>query len=62
VIRVVVDANGKVESAEIVSDAGHGFGAAAIACALRTHFTPARAADGNPIRAQSPPIRVRFTR
>jgi TonB family protein len=62
VIRVLVNAVGKVESAEIVSDAGHGFGAAAIACALRTRFAPARDARGNAIRAQSPPIRVRFTR
>jgi protein TonB len=62
VIRVVVSATGKVESAELVSDSGHGFGPAAIACALRTRFTPARDFEGNAVRAQSPPIRVRFTR
>jgi hypothetical protein len=33
-----------------------------VACALRAHFAPAKDAVGHPIRAQSGPIRVRFTR
>jgi protein TonB len=62
VIRVVVDAAGTAESAKVLVDPGHGFGAAAARCAMRTRFKPARAPDGKPVRAQSPPIRVRFTR
>jgi periplasmic protein TonB len=62
VIRVVVGAAGNAESATLVSDPGRGFGPAAISCALRTRFTPARDVAGHPVRAKSPPIRVRFTR
>lgn len=62
VIQVVVGPDGSVESATLVSDPGHGFGQAAIACALRTRFTPARDHDGRPTRATSPAVLVRFTR
>jgi protein TonB len=62
VIRVVVAPSGKVESATVVSDPGHGFGPAALACALGTRFIPARDRAGRAIRAASPPIVVRFTR
>jgi protein TonB len=62
IIKVVVNPDGTVASAAVVSDPGHGFGPAAIACALRTRFTPARDRDGRPIRAESPPVLVRFTR
>jgi protein TonB len=62
VIRVVVDPNGSVESAEIVVEPGHGFGKAAVACAVNTRFTPAHDRAGNAVRGRSPPIRVRFTR
>ena len=62
ILRVVVTATGDPESATILSDPGHGFGPAAQACAMRTHFTPARDPRGGAIRAISPPIRVRFTR
>jgi protein TonB len=62
VIRVVVDQDGSVKSAEIVVEPGHGFGKAAVACAKNTRFTPAHDRAGNAVRARSPPIRVRFTR
>jgi len=62
VIRVVVRSDGGPESVAIVADPGHGFGAAASTCALHTRFAPARAPNGDPVRATSPPIRVRFTR
>jgi protein TonB len=62
VIRVLVDALGNAESVTVVMDPGHGFGSAATSCAMRTRFTPAHDPQGKPIRAQSPPIRVRFTR
>jgi protein TonB len=62
VIRVVVAADGHAESAHVVADPGRGFGPSATSCALRTRFTPAQDRNGAPIRARSPPIRVRFTR
>jgi protein TonB len=62
IIRVVVNADGFAASAEMLEDPGHGFGRAAVACALHTRFTPARDRKGRPVRAVSPPIRVRFTR
>jgi protein TonB len=62
VIRVVVAADGTAESVTVVSDPGHGFGQAAATCATQTRFTPARDHEGTPVRATSPPIRVRFTR
>jgi periplasmic protein TonB len=62
VIQVVVDAEGNTESAEVVADPGHGFGQAATTCAMNTRFTPARDRAGQPVRARSPLIRVRFTR
>jgi protein TonB len=62
ILRVVVAASGDAESAAVVSDPGHGFGAAALACAMRTRFAPARDPRGAAMRATSPPIRVRFTR
>ena len=66
VIRVVVGPDGGADSVDIVSvstaDPGHGFARAAATCALHTRFTPARDRSGDPVRARSPPIRVRFTR
>jgi periplasmic protein TonB len=62
VLRVVVTADGDPENATVLSDPGHGFGPAALDCAMRTRFTPARDPKGNSMRASSPPIRVRFTR
>lgn len=62
IVRVVVRADGSVESAAILSDPGHGFGETAVACAMQTRFAPARDRQGRAIRSQSPPIRVRFTR
>jgi protein TonB len=62
VIRVVVRPDGTAESPEVLEDPGYGFGPAAAACALKTRFEPALDRQGRPIRAPSPPIRVRFTR
>jgi protein TonB len=62
VLRVVVDARGAAEQATVLADPGHGFGPAAVACALRTRFVPARDRSGEAVRSVSPPIRVRFTR
>ena len=62
IIRVVVAADGHADSAEVIADPGHGFGQSATNCALRTRFSPAWDRNGDPIRARSPPIRIRFTR
>lgn len=62
IVRAWVREDGSVERASVVSDPGYGFGAAAMACALRTRFNPARNARGAAVRSLSPPIRVRFTR
>lgn len=62
VIRVRVAVDGAVESAEVVSDPGNGFGPAALSCARRTRFTPALDGEGRPLAARSPPIRVHFHR
>jgi periplasmic protein TonB len=61
-IRAVVRSDGSMETAEIVSDPGNGFGAALLACARRHGFQPARDATGSPIRARSGVIRFTFTR
>jgi protein TonB len=62
ILRVVVRADGSVESASVLRDPGGGFGPAAVACARATRFTPATDQAGKAVRAVSPPIRVRFTR
>ncbi|MCP3144854.1 TonB family protein [Pyxidicoccus xibeiensis] len=62
VLRVVVDTGGRVTSSELVSDPGHGFGAAALECARNARFDPALDRGGQPYVATSPPIRVRFKR
>jgi protein TonB len=61
-LRVHVDPDGRARSVRLLADPGSGFGAAARACALQTRFTPALNRAGRPISADSPPIRVRFTR
>jgi protein TonB len=62
VLRVSVRSDGTADAVKIVSDPGTGFGQAARACALRTHFRPALDDAGAAIAAWSPPIRVRFVR
>lgn len=62
VIRARVRADGRVDSVDVLSDPGFGFAHAARACALRTHFDPARDALGQNVAAPSPPIRVHFFR
>jgi periplasmic protein TonB len=62
VLRVVVTPEGRVTSADLVSDPGHGFGQAALACARSARFDAALDRDGHPYLATSPPIRVRFKR
>lgn len=62
ILRVHVDSHGRVRETTLLRDPGFGFGQAALACAMRTRFSPARDDAGNKIEATSPPIRVRFSR
>jgi len=62
VLTVVVSPDGRVLSATVVADPGHGLGERALACARAQRFAPATDESGRPILATSPPIRVRFTR
>jgi len=62
VIRVIARSDGTVEAVTVLSDPGHGFGEAASSCARRARFLPARASNGQAVRAPSPPILVRFSR
>jgi protein TonB len=62
VLRVLVRADGRVSTADVLEDPGHGFGAAAEACARDTRFQPALDGAGKPYAATSPPVRVTFQR
>jgi protein TonB len=62
VLRADVRSDGRADRVDVLSDPGFGFGGAARLCALRTCFEPARNGAGQPITAQSPPIRVHFFR
>jgi protein TonB len=62
VLRATVGVDGRADHVDVLSDPGFGFGAAARLCTLRTRFDPARDPAGQPIPAQSPPIRVHFYR
>jgi protein TonB len=62
VVRVQVHVDGTAESVSVVRDPGMGFGEAAVGCALRESYEPARDRTGAAVAALSPPIRVRFTR
>lgn len=62
IVRVVVNADGSVAGASAQNDPGFGFAAAAEACARRQSFSPARDDSGQPVRATTPAMAVRFTR
>ncbi len=60
-VSVSVGADGRVGSATIVQDPGHGFGREARACAMRETFLSALDRDGNPI-ASTKSFRIHFER
>jgi periplasmic protein TonB len=60
-IQVELDAAGRARRVSVVSDPGHGFGAAARRCALSKRWIPALDRNGN-ARASSATLRVRFER
>jgi len=61
-IAVTVLPTGKPKSVAIIRDPGHGFAAAARACAMMQGYSAALDRQGNAIVATTPPITVRFTR
>jgi len=61
-IAVTVLPSGKAKSVAVIRDPGHGFAAAARACAMMQNYSTALDREGNPIVATTPPITVRFTR
>jgi protein TonB len=61
-IQVNVLPNGRAGAISVLSDPGHGFGRAAIACAKRMIFSAARDRHGTYIQADTPPTTIRFTR
>ena len=60
-MRIVVGADGNVVSARVLGDPGHGFGAAAVACARRSRFAPELDSAGRPVQVEVP-FRWHFTR
>jgi len=61
-VRVTISAAGTVKQVTLMEDPGFGFGRAAVACALKAHFSPGLDRSGRPVESTSPPIRVHFFR
>jgi protein TonB len=62
VLRSKMDAEGQATHVSVITDPGHGFGAAAVACAMREKYQPARDANGRTVADETKPFRVRFER
>jgi hypothetical protein len=62
VVEVRVDPLGKATDVTIIKDPGHGFAAAARACAMKATYGPAVDANGAPTEGSTPAFRVHFTR
>ncbi|HEY5956668.1 MAG TPA: hypothetical protein VIV60_08950 [Polyangiaceae bacterium] len=61
-IAVSVGPEGSPKRVAMLKDPGHGFGQAAIQCAMSQRFNVALDRQGNAIAATTPPIVVRFSR
>jgi protein TonB len=61
-IQVSVRPDGSPEHATVLSDPGHGFGRAAVRCAMQQRFEPALDRDGNSVAGMTKSLRVRFER
>lgn len=59
---VVVGADGRPTSVNILSDPGYGFGRIARNCAMRKTFTPGLDKNGNPAPRATRPFAITFTR
>jgi protein TonB len=60
-LSIVVDSRGTAERVTVLSDPGHGFGAAARRCARDKRYIPAQGSDGRGVR-DTLVVRVRFVR
>jgi len=61
-IQVSVRNDGAPEHVTVLSDPGHGFGRAAVRCAMQQRFDTALDHDGKPIPGLTKSLRVRFER
>ncbi|HMA91457.1 MAG TPA: hypothetical protein VKP30_02180 [Polyangiaceae bacterium] len=61
-IAVSLSQEGTPKRVALLRDPGHGFGAAAIQCAMRQRYNVALDREGNAVAATTPPITVRFSR
>jgi protein TonB len=61
-LQALINERGEALGVKVLSDPGFGLGKAATRCAREARFEPAHDNRGRPVRAVSPPIRVRFTR
>lgn len=61
-VVVTVGVDGKSRAVSVISDPGHGFGAAARSCALAQAYEPALDDQGRTTTGSTPPITVTFRR
>jgi protein TonB len=61
-LQVSVRPDGTPESVNVLQDPGHGFGREARKCAMRKRYVNGLDAEGNAIRGNTKPFRVRFER
>lgn len=61
-VKVRVDKRGKPSTVTVMRDPGHGFAAAARACALAQTYQPARDKRGEPVAGDTPAFVIRFHR
>jgi protein TonB len=63
-VRIVVRvrADGSAERVSVLNDPGHGFGAAAISCAMSQRYQPALDSQGLNTASNTPPFVIRFRR
>jgi periplasmic protein TonB len=61
-VMLVLGANGKPTSVQVLNDPGYGFGQHVRRCGMRFTFSPSLDKFGNPIAGSSPPFVVTFTR
>lgn len=61
IVRARTDASGRAVGVTVVKDPGHGFGEAALACAMRAEYEPAYDERGQPAEGMAV-FRVHFSR
>jgi periplasmic protein TonB len=62
-VRATINADGSLADVRVLQDPGYGFGKRVVWCArTKVRFEPALDASGNPVKGDTPPLRVRFVR